>query len=163
MKIAAPPSDIQIIAYIAINRIQNKPNDDNKISSYTRSFRYESPDPLASRRLAFNKLWDEKMTRLYGEDYDPIKKLNGLSLLLEYMEPVEGRDDKMELKKLYLFTGDPEMSALQQLQSWEKELQLLQMAYPEESFPKRIVEYIDGREFLCLETTYWTRMYYFYV
>jgi hypothetical protein len=160
MKITAPPSDIQIIAYTAVNKILNKPNDDNKISSYTRSFRYESPDLFTSRRLAFFKLLDEKQCRLFCEG-DLVNRSIGLSLQMEYLVPVVGQKNAYELKKMNLLTGNY-MTTLDQLQRWEKELNLLQKALPDQHFPVMPVDYGDGRVFEILETEYWIKQYYFY-
>ena len=160
MKIDNPPSNIQIVAYTAINKIQQQPDDYNKISSYTRSFRYESVDPLTSRRLAFFKLLDEKQGRLFC-DGDLVNRSLGLSLHMEYMVPVIGQRNAYELKKLNLLTGNY-MSTMDQLQRWEKELRLLQKALPDQYLPIMPVDYVDGRVFEILETEYWIKQYYFY-
>lgn len=155
-------SSIKILAYVAENAIQQLSDDQPKqISRYQRSFRYEANDPLQSRKLAFNKLLDEREGRLFGSGYEPEQRFAGLSLFLEYLERVDGAEpNEWELKKLYLLTGKP-MHTEEQLKRWQKELHLLEMSYPDITFPVKPVEY-DGSVYDVLETPYFTQMYYFF-
>jgi hypothetical protein len=151
----------KILAYIAENEIRQLTNDNEQISRYVRSFRYEQHDPLVSRRMAFNKLVDEREARLFSSGYEPEKRFAGLSMYMEYLERVEGGEpNEWGLKKLYLLTGKP-MSTEAQLERWQKELRLLEMAYPEFDFPVMPVENEDT-DYEVLETPYFTQMYYFY-
>jgi len=163
MPTETPKPEIQIIAYVAINDIQQLTDDGKLISRYVRSFRYEHhDDPLVCRRNAFYKLLDEKEARLFGYDINPEQQLRGLSLYMEYLVPYNnGKGDKGELKKLYLLTGKP-MRTEDQLVRWEKELHLLQAAYPKIHLPIIPVRDDMGTTYEILETPYWTLMYYFY-
>jgi hypothetical protein len=161
METKAPKPDITIIAYVAVNDIQHLSDKDKQISRYVRSFRYEHHDALIMRRLAFNRLLDEKEGRMFGSDGNPEQQLKGLSMFMEYLAPYEnGKNDTRELKKLHLLTGEP-MSSQQQLERWQKELCLLQAAFPENAYP--VVTAKEGNtEYDTLDTPYWTSMYYFY-
>jgi hypothetical protein len=153
---------IKIIAYVAANEIQYLNDDNKQISKYTRSFRFENHDSLVMRRLAFNRLLDEKESRMFGRDDNPDARFRGLSLYLEYLAPYDnGKNDTRELKKFHLLTGEP-MSSKKQMERWEKELGLLRMAYPKIEFPVMPVSDKSGSGFKILETPYWTQMYYFY-
>lgn len=154
--------DIQIIAYVAVNEIQHLNDDDKQISRYVRSFRYEHHDPLVMRRLAFNHLVDEKESRMFGSDGNSEQQFKGLALYLEYLAPCNPMvPNTRELKKLHLLTGEP-MSSQEQLKLWEKELGLLQIAYPKIEFPVMPVSDVDETVYGILETPYWIQMYYFY-
>jgi hypothetical protein len=151
----------KILAYIAENEIRQLTNDNEQISRYVRSFRYEQHDPLVSRRMAFNKLLDEREARLFGSDYEPENRFAGLSLYVEYLERVEGgKPNEWNLKKLYLLSGKP-MSTEAQLERWQNELHLLEKANPDVCYPVMPVE-SDGTVYDVLETPYFTQMYYFY-
>ncbi|TSA24201.1 MAG: hypothetical protein D4R67_12310 [Bacteroidetes bacterium] len=115
----APKPEIQIIAYVSVNDARYQSDNDNQTSRYVRSFRYEHfDDPLVSRRMAFNKLLDERQTRLFGNDINHEQQLRGLSLYMKYQAPFEnGKEKTHELKKLYLLTGKP-MSTQDQLKRW---------------------------------------------
>jgi hypothetical protein len=67
------PPQIVIIAYLAVNEIQQLTDRGERISRYGRSFRYENQDPLVSRQMAFNKLMDEKQGRLFDFGGDPME------------------------------------------------------------------------------------------
>lgn len=157
-----PAPAIKIIAYIAVNEIQHLNDDNKQISKYARTFRYEHNDIFIMRRMAFNKLLDERQSRLFGADVNPEQQFNGLSLYLEYLAPYDnGKNDTRELKKLYLLTGEP-MSSREQLERWSKELGLLRLAYPKIEFPVMPVSSENDSVFEILDTPYWTQMYYFY-
>lgn len=156
-----PAPAIKIIAYIAVNDIQHLNDDNKQISRYVRSFRYEHNDPLVMRRLAFNKLLDEKQSRLFG-DVNPDERFKGLSMFMEYLAPCNIRvPNTRELKKLHLLTGEP-MSSQEQLERWHKELGLLRLANPIMEFPVMPVSDESDKVFEILETPYMTAMYYFY-
>jgi hypothetical protein len=153
--------DIQIIAYVAVNEIQHLSDDNQQISRYVRSFRYENHDPLVSRRMAFNKLLDEKQSRMFGYDDNPEEQFRGLSLFMEYLAPYnKGLGDTRELKKLYLLTGK-HMSSDEQMERWENELKLLQAAFPQVHYP--VMPSTEGdKDYEILETESWIKMYFFY-
>lgn len=112
--------------------------------------------------MAFNRLLDEKQSRMFGKDDNPDERFNGLSLFMEYLAPCDnGKNDTRELKKLHLLTGEP-MSSQEQLERWNKELGLLRLAYPKIKFPVMPVSDESDSVFEILETAYWTQMYYFY-
>ncbi len=111
--------------------------------------------------MAFNKLLDEKESRLFGVNDNPDKRFNGLSLYMEYLAPCNPMvPNTRELKKLHLLTGEP-MSSQEQLERWQKELRLLEAASPGICFPVMPVEMGDT-VYQILETPYRTQMYYFY-
>ena len=156
-----PKPDIEILAYVAINGIQQFTDDNKQISRYVRSFRYEHHDALVMRRMAFNKLVDERESRLFGYDIFPEHQFRGLSLFVEYLQRIEnGEPNSWELKKLHLLSGMP-MSTEDQLVRWQKELGLLQKANPNVCYPVIPVESVAS-VYEILETPYWTQMYYFY-
>ena len=112
--------------------------------------------------MAFNRLLDEKESRLFGADVNSDERFMGLSLYMEYLAPYDnGKNDTRELKKLHLLTGDP-MSIQEQLERWKMELGLLRLAYPKVEFPVMPVSDDDKTVYEILETHYWTQMYYFY-
>lgn len=163
MPTETPKPDIKILAYVTVNDIQQFTDGGKQISRYMRSFRYEHrEDPLVCRRMAFSKLLDERQSRMFGYDVNPEQQLRGLLLYLEYLTPYEkDKEGKTrELKKLHLLTGEP-METIDQLTRWQKELGLLQAAFPEVSFPIMPVESGDS-VYEILETPYWTSMYFFY-
>jgi hypothetical protein len=156
------PTEIKILAYVAENAIQHLSDDQHKqISRYVRSFRYEHHDPLQSRRMAFNKLLDEREGRLFGGGYDPEQRFAGLAIYLEYLERVEGGEpNEWKLKKLYLLSGKP-MSTEDQLERLQTELHLLERSNPDVCYPVMPVE-CDGSVYEVLETPYFTQVYYFF-
>lgn len=158
----SPYPKIEIIAYIAINDIQRVSDNDKQMCRYERSFRYEHNDPLQSRRMAFNKLFDEKQSRMFGYDGDPAQQFKGLSLVVEYKVPSDdGNDEVGVVKQSQLLTGEPMGSELH-LELWQSELSLLKLAHPDRFFPSMPVEGETGKVYEILKTDYWISMFYFY-